>query len=545
MNAIEALSQLPGLEFTTAPAVLDQASRDASLFQVHPQAVVYPRNTSDIGQLVGLASQRPELALSLTVRGGGTDMSGGPLSSSIVLDMTKRFNKVLAVANGLAVTQPGVYYRDFEAATLKQGWLMPAYPASREICTVGGMVADNAGGEKSLEYGKVERYVEELKIILHDGQEYTVRALNQAELAQKMALPGLEGDIYRRVHRLLEENNDKITAARPTVTKNSAGYNLWNVWDRDRQQFDLNQLLIGSQGTLGIITEITFRLIRPKPHRQLLLISLPNLNQLADIAITVMKYVPESFESYDTHTLALAIRFFPSLFKNIERGKRVSLAAKMLPQLVRLALTPKPALVLLAEFSGENLEDVKGRVAAAQAAIKPFLATTKIVHSAAEIALQWAIRRESFNLLRHKGRNMHTAPFIDDVCVSPDKLTSFFPKLTIIMEKYDIVYTIAGHVGDGNFHIIPLLDLSRPESVDVIKKLSDEVFALVLEHGGSISGEHNDGLIRSHYLPEMFGADIHALFQETKNIFDPAGIFNPGKKIGVRWEEAKKFLRTT
>lgn len=514
--------------------------QDASLFAMQPRVAVAPRDTRDLQRLVHWVATQNNPAIALTPWSAGTDMSGGPLSRSIIVDMSRHFNHVLDVTEGQAVTQPGVPYRDFEAATLRDGWLMPAYPASRETCTVGGMVANNAGGERSLQYGKVERYVEQLKVILRDGNEYTFQALASGELDHQKALPGLEGEIYRRVFDLVTANQDAISAARPQVTKSSAGYNLWDVYPAGL--FNLIPLFVGSQGTLGIITEITFRLIRPQPHRQLLVIALPSVAQLAAVITTVRRYAPESFEAYDSHTLALGFRHFPRVVKNISRLRLLPLAFVFGRQWVHFTLGRKPALVLLAEFAGAAAREVRLRTEAAQVALRSFQATTKIVHSDAEAATYWAIRRESFNLLRSHGSGQRIAPFIEDICVPPLQLPAFLPKLAAIMAKYEMVYTIAGHVGDGNFHIMPLMDLTNPASFDVMKKLGDEVYQLVFEHAGSISGEHNDGLIRGHYLKRMFGAEIYHLFEEVKGIFDPQGIFNPGKKIGVTWAGAKKYL---
>ena len=171
---------------------------------------------------------------------------------------------------------------------------MPSYPASREICTMGGMVANNSGGEKSLHYGKTEDYVQELNVVLSDGEEYVFKAIGPEELEQKKLQNNLEGEIYRQMYALLEFNYELIQKARPNVSKNSAGYLLWNVWNRKR--FDLAQLFTGAQGTLGLITKIKFRLIKPKKYSGLLIIFLRDLEFLGEVVNLVNKSEPESFE---------------------------------------------------------------------------------------------------------------------------------------------------------------------------------------------------------------------------------------------------------
>jgi FAD/FMN-containing dehydrogenase len=176
-------------------------------------------------------------------------MSGGAIGKSIVLDFAKYFTQIGEVNSKTASTQPGVFYRDFEKETLKHGALMPSYPASRDLCTVGGMVANNAGGEKSLEFGKTEDYIEELKVVLADGNEYVVKPLDKVSLDAKIAQGDYEGNLYKQVFELIEANYDAIQAAKPKVSKDSTGYHLWNVWNRDRfGVFDMTRSLHGLAG---------------------------------------------------------------------------------------------------------------------------------------------------------------------------------------------------------------------------------------------------------------------------------------------------------
>ena len=314
---IEQLHRYIKGEITDDAATLEAYSRDASLFVVRPKVVVYPKDVADLENLVHFVFKKrgEEQKISLTPRLAGTDMIGGPLSESIVVDLAKYFNHLGQVGSSWAIIEPGVYYRDFEQETLKHNLLLPSYPASRDLCTVGGMVANNAGGEKTLAYGKTERYVEKVKMVLSDGQEYEFRELTLEELEEKKRATTLEGDIYRQMHKLIEKNYDLLQRAKPQVSKNSAGYNLWDVYNNKRGCFDLTKVIVGSQGTLGIITEIKFRLIRPKKYSRLAVIFLKNLKPLVEVTHLVMRYQPESFESFDDHTLKLAIRFLPGLIK--------------------------------------------------------------------------------------------------------------------------------------------------------------------------------------------------------------------------------------
>ena len=518
--------------------------RDASIFEVKPAVVVKPQDVDDLKKLVKFVSENKltNAGLYLTARAGGTDMSGGPLNDSIIIDFAN-FNKIIEVGGGYAITEPGVFYRDFEKATLAKGLLLPSYPASREICTVGGMAANNAGGEKSLSYGKTAKYIEELRVVLSDGEEYTLKSLTAQELEEKKNTLGLEGEIYRQTHQLLESNYDLIQNARPRVSKNSAGYALWDVWDR--KTFDLTKLFCGSQGTLGLITKIKFRLIEPHKFSKLLVMFLKDFKPLGDLVSTVLQYKPESFEAYDDNTLKLAVRFWPEMIRKM-KGNALLLGLRFLPEMLMLLTGGMPKLVLIAELAGDDeqaviksTQDLKKEIDA------KFKVKSRIAKDRTDAEKYWTIRRESFNLLRKHVQGKKTAPFIDDLIVRPEQLPEFLPRLNAIMEPYkNIVYTIAGHAGDANFHIIPLMNLSNERDRSSILEIAEKVYNLVIEYGGSITAEHNDGLMRTPYLEKMFGQKMIGLFEEIKKIFDPQNIFNPRKKVRGDMQFAMNHIKT-
>ncbi len=191
-----------------------------------------------------------------------------------------------------------------------------------------------------------------------------------------------------------------------------------------------------------------------------------------------------------------------------------------------------PKLILMVEVTGEDESLLKTKLENIERAVKPFKFPTKIARSQAEVEKYWTIRRESFALLRSHAKGKRTAPFIDDIIVSPHDMPKFLPELQEILSHYKLDYTIAGHAGNGNFHIIPLMDLNNPFSSDIILDLSTKVYSLVAKYKGSITAEHNDGIIRTPYLSYMYSPKILELFKQTKETFDPQNIFNPGKKVG-------------
>ena len=530
MELKEELQEILKGEVEDSSEILEEYSKDASLFEVKPRLVVFPKNTEDVKSLVRFVKKHPGENLSLTCRSGGTDMTGGPLTKSIVVDMARYFNNILEIKENRARVQPGVWYRDFEKEAAKQNLLLPCYPASKDICTLGGMVANNAGGEKTLRYGKTEDYIMELKVVLQDGEEYVVKSLLAQELQAKMALKGFEGEFYQKLYTLVKENDSLLLDAKPKVSKNSAGYYLWNIWNE--ATFDLTKLFVGSQGTLGIITEITFKLVVPKKHSTLLVLFLYNFAPLAKLTNTLLKHKPESLESYDDHTLRFAMSHIPDFVKLL-KGSIITLAFQFIPEVLMFFKggLKLPKLVVLAEFTGDSEAEVYQKANAAKKDLAGFKLQMRITKSDKEELKYLTVRRQSFNLLRHHVKGKRTAPFIDDIIVPPEVLSEFLPKLRYILSQYKkIVYTIVGHVGDGNFHIIPLMNLKREENRALIIPLMEQVHKLIFSYGGSMTAEHNDGIIRTPFLEDMFGKEVVDLFSKTKDIFDPQNIFNPGKK---------------
>ena len=229
---------------------LSKYSKDYSLFQIKPKLVVFPKNSEDLKNLVNFAvrKKKSNSAVSLTARSAGTDMTGGPLNNSIIVEFTKYFNRIKEIKDDYAVVEPGVYFSDFEKNLESYGLFYPPYPASKDLCAIGGMIANNSGGEKTLAYGKTEDYVQKLKTVLNDGNEYEFSPLSKTELEEKIKIPGFEGKIYRELYELISKNYDLVKKARPNVSKNSAGYALWDVWDG--KTFNIAKLIVWNHTTI-------------------------------------------------------------------------------------------------------------------------------------------------------------------------------------------------------------------------------------------------------------------------------------------------------
>ncbi len=562
-------------DIDNTPETLKTYSHDASLFEVKPEIVLFPKDSLDVQNLVKWVNLNKERYpnLSITPRCAGTDMSGGAIGESIILDFTRYMNKLVSfdaepdaftqvlgspvqlsideqaqpdrsqkhTGSASITIQPGMFYRDFEKITLEKGLILPCYTASKSLNAMGGMYANNSAGERTLKYGKTEDYVLEAKVVLADGNEYVIKPLSEKELQNKITQNDFEGNLYKNIYNLINKNKDEINKAKPQVHKNSAGYYLWNVMQNNI--FNLNKLLVGSQGTLCIVTEITFKVISNPKYSKLVAIFMNDLEPLGRLVDEILVFNPETLETYDDKTMKLAVRFFPDFLRKKGLWGMIKFMWSFLPELKMMLTGGFPKLILLVEFAGGNEEEVHMQCGKLKEKIKDFKLKVHITKSESEAEKYWDIRRESFALLRKHVAGKRTAPFIDDIIVRPEFLPKFLPELNNILSKYDLTYTIAGHAGDGNFHIIPLMDFNREDTAKIIIELSDKVYELVLHYQGSITAEHNDGLIRTPYLEKMYGEKIYDLFKEVKNIFDPKNILNPGKKVpSINGTGTKEYL---
>jgi FAD/FMN-containing dehydrogenase len=325
------------------------------------------------------------------------------------------------------------------------------------------------------------------------------------------------------------------------------GYTLWEVWDRETGIFDLTKLIVGSEGTLGFVTDITYRLVPHRPHSGLLVLFMKNINDLGELIPKILEHKPATFESFDDATLWLSIRFMPSFLKLLGIKRFIHLLITLIPDGLQL-LRGIPKLILMVEFNGETEEEVRKKVHALHRELAHMRARYEINGfeedpTEGKSEKFWIMRRYSFQLLRSKVKDKHTAPYIDDFIVAPHHLPQFLPQLQKIIKKYKLFATIAGHMGDGNFHVIPLMKIEDDKERRKIEPSQKEVNDLVLKYEGSLSGEHNDGLVRGPWLEAQFGKPIVQLFREVKTTFDPDNIFNPHKKADADWQYSYSHIR--
>lgn len=503
-------------------------SRDASIFEVLPAGVIAPRDVNDIQAVIRWANLQTEAGNPVTFapRVGGTCMSGGSLTQGYILDLKRHINFVgkVDVDARTITTQTGAMHLTVETAVKEQGLLFAPYTSSRDICGIGGMLGNNASGEQSIKYGPTSSNVNSLKVVLSDGNEYEFGPLTRAEVEAKKRLPNYEGEIYRQVTRLLDENEFTIAVNHPRTVKNAAGYQLWDLWDAHRQTFNLGRLFIGAQGTLGVITQAELKLVKPGNFQRMIVTPIAELDTLPEVVKTMLRYEPISCETFDHFTYELAEQLYPEDAEraNAARGKR---------------------MVILSVFEGQTQHETDVIAGQAKEMLEKLGHETVWVDDQATIDSFLLIRRKSFKmLLEHPTANTRAEAFLEDTIVPLENYGSFIAELEAILAEYNMIYTYAGHIGAGSIRLVPLANMEAEGAADRIMELETKVNDLVISYGGSISVDHNDGIVRTPYLERQFGAEMVGLFEEIKNIFDPNNIFNQGKKVGGTYEYAVEHV---
>ncbi len=543
VTIIEKLKQNVTGEVYIGEEVDPKYKRDTSIFEMMPKTVIAPKNAKDIETIVTWVSENkkkyPEL--SVTARSAGTDMSGGPLTESILLDFLPHFNTIHTITNNYTVVEPGVYYRDLEKELDKQDLLYPSYPASKQLCAMGGIVNNNSAGEKTLMYGKTNDYIQEYKIVLADGKEHTIRKLSAKELEKKMAEKTFEGMLYKKMYQLISKNKDLISKSRLDLPKNVSGYNIWDVMGEDGS-FDLTQIICGAQGTLGVVTQAKLRLVQKPKKEKLYVVFLDNFEKLPTFLNKALELKPASLEITDDHTFKIYLKYAREMASVLGSKGILSTIKLFIPEALLVLRHGMPKLVILVAFEGDDTKELNQKLKDLDVIVKNNNLNGRSCKTKKEAEKYWKLRRDTFKLLREKITDRNSTPFVDDIIVKPEHFPEFWPRLVNIMDQYKIFYTISGHLGDGNLHVIPLMDMKKEEERKKIYPLAEEVYDLVHKYGGSMSAEHNDGLMRSPYLKKQYGDEIYAIFEEVKKIFDPLNIFNPNKKVGVTKAFAQKYM---
>jgi FAD/FMN-containing dehydrogenase/Fe-S oxidoreductase len=483
---------------------------DASMYRVEPQAIALVESEDDIQKVMIYAVGH---GIPLTARAAGTNLTGSAIGSGIILDVS-RLHRILEVDREArrARVQPGIVLADLNKQLARQGLMFGPDPSSGDMCKLGGMVANNSAGPHTLRYGAVKDNVQSLRVCLQSGEWVDARnyAVDDPALTRVLSSHAALQDTWS----LVQEHAGLLDQKRPAVSKNSCGYNLFGLAEGLSQgRFDLPKLFVGSEGTLGIFSEATINLVE-KPRASLTaMIHFKRLEDVGDAVPKLLELAPSALEVMDANTLDL-----------IGRSKH--------------GIPADAAATLLAELDADSLAVDLEEQAERMAAIcrrYPLASGIVIAYDADQRDQLWKARKALYPTLYRFDPHKKPINFVDDVVVAAGRISELIRYLEEFFGDQRVPVAIFGHIGNGNAHIVPLLDVNDERDFDKMVQGYHEIHRTVLDHfGGSICGEHGDGRVRAEYVPAMFGREVYDLFVRVKRNFDPAGVLNPGVKISDR-----------
>lgn len=519
------VSQISG-EVTSSEQAREFFSTDGSIFTIKPQLIIYPRDEMDVVNTVKFLNWQAQegKVVGLTARGKGTDQSGGALGAGAILVFPAHMKSLVDIGKNTITAQPGMPYATLQTVLHSHMHYLPPYPASIDFSSIGGAVANNAAGEKSVKYGTTRHWVSSLRVVLSNGDVIETHRLSKKQLKKKKQQPDFEGHLYRELDRIITENWAEIVASRPKVSKNSAGYDIWDVKGKDGS-FDMGQLIVGSQGTLGIVTEATLRTAPYNPDLTLMAGYFDDIHKASEAVQHLLKLSPSALEVVDKNLLEFLKKNKPESLKGLVSEENI------------------PEIVLLCELDDPKPGTRKRKAKQAMKVLDHYASSTRVAVDKQQQDDLWRIRRGAAAVIWKVDGPKKALPIIEDGIVPSEKLTEFLKDAYELFKKEKINVAVWGHAGNGHFHIQPFMDLKNLRDRAKVFDLSDKFYALIKKYGGSNSGEHNDGIMRGVYLKEMFGEKIYSIFEEIKELFDPLHFLNPGVKLDVTREDAMVKMR--
>lgn len=508
----------------TDEIALDFYSTDGSIFSVRPLAVFYPKDIYDIQLTLKILNSSADAGtvIPLIPRGRGTDQAGGPLGEGIIIEFSESLNQILEIGESFVRVQPGARYGELQKLLKERGKYLPPYPASFELSTIGGALANNSAGEKSLKYGTTRNFVLSMKVILANGDIIETHPMEHREVDHKSRQKSFEGKIYHDLTLILRENRDIVDANRPHVSKNAAGYDLWHL--ARHGQLDIGQLILGSQGTLGIIVEATLKVVDLPKKFGLLSGYFKDIGSASQAVMDLMHLKPSALELADKYLIELVNKKDPS--------KLAGLLPKKLP-----------TIIILCEFDNENQHVLNQKLKLAEKVMKKYAYEVKLTTDEDEQERLWKVRRSAAAIMWTTGGRKKALPIIEDGVVHVSLLAQFLSQVYALLKKYQLTIAVWGHAGDANLHMQPFINLGDKSDREKVYKVMDEFYKMVKDLDGTTCGEHNDGILRTPYLPLIYGDEMYQVFVKVKELFDPLGILNSGKKVGMTKAKAKSLLR--
>ena len=486
---------------------------DASVYQIEPLGVVVPRSAEDVTRVVEIAARH---GVSITARGGGTSQAGQAIGTGIQLDTSKYLNRILEVNAGerWAWIEPGVVLDELNAQLKAQGQRFAPDISTASRATVGGMIANNSSGARSVLYGKTIDHVLELRVVLSDGTTAHFRPLSMPDLHAACSGTTLEASCYRAIRALATSNRGEIDSRFPKVLRRVGGYNL-DEFVEPARPFNLSKIIVGSEGTLGLVVAAKVNLVPLPAAKAVLTIEFDELLDALEATPLVLRHGPSAVEVMDGFIL--------------DHAKE----SPALDALRRSILRGDPGALLCVEFYGDRAGDLIPRIESLERelAASGYRCCWRRAISPADQARIWSFREASLGLSMAMKGDAKSLSFVEDTAVAPEKLRDYIARFLQIVRDHDTVAGVYAHASVGCLHVRPVVNLKTVDGVRKFESIANAVADLVLEFGGALSGEHGDGLVRGPFTEKMFGPVLYEAFRTVKRTFDPSGLFNPGKIV--------------
>ena len=521
--ALQELAESIQGELSDAQALRMAYATDASSYREYPRAICWPASTEDLRKLLDFARQEQ---IGLIPRTAGTSLAGQVVGSGIVVDISRHFNRILESApdHSWVRVQPGVIRDDLNRFLAPHGRYFGPETSTASRAMIGGMVGNNSCGSNSVVYGSTREHVIELEVLLADGTLTTFGPTGQQDFAGKLNQAGFESKLYRHIDALLasEENREVIDSNFPkkSITRRNTGYALDMLMHCERYQpgnpeaFNFSKLLCGSEGTLGLITSIKLSTVpTPPPFQALVCAHFNSIDESLKANLVALQHEPSAVELMDYYVLERT-KDSPSQIAN------------------RFFLEGEPAAVLVVDIRRDSTEALESSCESLVAALKEsgFGYAFPIVRGA-ETSRVWSLRKAGLGLLSNVPGDAKPVPVIEDTAVDVNDLPAYISDFNRILSRYNMSAVHYAHAGSGELHLRPVIDLKKAEGHRQFRLIAEEVAGLVKEYEGSLSGEHGDGRLRGEFLEQMVGRQCYQWMKELKRVWDPEGLFNPGKIV--------------
>ncbi|VAX29738.1 Fe-S protein, homolog of lactate dehydrogenase SO1521 [hydrothermal vent metagenome] len=475
-------------------------STAACFYEISPLAVIVPETVEDIVDVINICRK---YKVPVLPRGAGSSLTGNSVAEAVILDLTKNFTNIKILNDNKVKSDVGVILNNLQDKLKEQNKKFAPDPSSGNVCVIGGMLGNNSGGPHTLKHGNMYKHVDEVSVVLSNGKIFKAKNILLDDIDK---LDDFHRPYYEKIKSLLEHYASSIDKNRTFTTKSASGYQVWDILTDTH--LNMASLMVGSEGTLGVFTEAVLKIIPKSPKRGVISFYFEEIEKMGIAVQRLRKLGASAIEFVDHSFIELALDFKPEL-------------KKFLPRHVRY--------LLYVEFEGDSEEEIDSKFSESIEAIvnEENLAEVGAYSTDEEEIINiFKIRKAATIILNKMPNNQKPIPFVEDASIHPDLFPKFLTDVSKLLTKYSFKYVVYGHAGNGNLHLRPLLDFKNEATYQAAQEFMENFVQLVIDHNGSLTGEHGDGRLRTPYMSKRF-PNLVPLFEEIKNLFDPDRIMNP------------------